>query len=503
MHLPPARPRALLALGLLLAAACSGEGPSGLQSDKIAAVVLSHDTATLVRGGSLQLTATPRNASGVALSGAVEWSSSAPAVAPVENGLVRALAAGSALVVARSGGFADTARITVVDSLPRAVEARALWVNRFEYMTGKGASADQARIVEILEKAKGANFNLVYFQVRGMGDAYYRSALEPCAISLCGKLGNGSPSWDPLEFALREAHARGLQLHAWLNALSIFSAPKGNPGYCAHLVESAPGSPRHVLKAHPGWAVARSDGVPETCESSVAQELEYVYVSPGIPAVRTHLARVAADVARRYAVDGVHLDRIRYPGPRWSYDSASLRAFGKDPAADPSGWERFRRDQVSLAVKEVFDSLRAATPRKVVLSAAVWGIYDDRWGWDSSRGVGQYFQDPRAWARGGYLDVSVPMTYYTIHSTYCGFADWACLLDDHLKGYEGTGSHLYIGIDAKKDAAEVERQVRLGREKGVKGFSVYSYNSMESNGLWGVLGGGVFAGKAEVPEVGR
>jgi uncharacterized lipoprotein YddW (UPF0748 family) len=384
---------------------------------------------------------------------------------------------------------------------PRA-EARALWVTRFEYMTGQGAAADQARIVEILEKARSANFNLVYFQVRGQGDAFYRSSLEPCAIVLCGSLGSGQPGWDPLEFALREAHARGLQLHAWLNALSGFSAPKSNSAYCANLKPSAPGSPHHMLVAHPEWAVAGSSTRPETCESSAPQGVEYVYVSPGIPAVRTHLARVAADVARRYAVDGVHLDRIRYPGPGWSYDTTSLRIFGRDPVTHPAEWEQFRRERVNLTVKEVHDSIRAATPRKVPLSAAVWGIYDDRWGWGSSRGVSQYFQDPRAWAQGGYLDVAVPMTYFLIKTPYCAYADWACLLDDHLGLYQPTGRHMYVAIHANTAKDQIQQQVILGRRKGVQGFAVFSYSYMNSNHLWPVLANGVFREKAEVPAMG-
>jgi uncharacterized lipoprotein YddW (UPF0748 family) len=371
------------------------------------------------------------------------------------------------------------------------VEARALWVNRFEYN-----SAETIRT--IMQKAADANFNVVYFQVRGSGDAYYRSSLEPCSVGLCGRLG-GTPSYDPLEVAVREAHARGLELHAWLNALSGWAA--SSTSVCALLAESDAGNPRHMLLQHPEWKVVNQAGAAHGCPNSE----EYVYLSPGIAGVRTHLARVSADVARRYAVDGIHLDRIRYPGTSWSYDSASVRAFGRDPrdGANAAAWTQFRRDIVNLTVKEVHDSIRAARPA-AVLSAAVWGIYDDRWGWNSSRGVSQYFQDPRAWAREGYLDVAVPMTYYNINSTLCGLADWACLLDDHLQGIQtNTGRHVYIGvaanIPANKGAAEVIRQIEMARAKGAKGIAVYSYASADRMGLWPVLAGGVFKNKAALP----
>ncbi|HZJ00224.1 MAG TPA: family 10 glycosylhydrolase, partial [Gemmatimonadaceae bacterium] len=91
-------------------------------------------------------------------------------------------------------------------------EARALWVTRFDYDS-------EAKIARIMETAARAHFNIIYFQARAAGDAYYRSSIEPCAQLLCGKLG-GTPTYDPLEVAVREGHRRGLQVHAYLNALT-------------------------------------------------------------------------------------------------------------------------------------------------------------------------------------------------------------------------------------------------------------------------------------------
>ncbi|MEJ7812562.1 MAG: family 10 glycosylhydrolase [Gemmatimonadaceae bacterium] len=392
---------------------------------------------------------------------------------------------------------------------PLRAEARALWVNRFEYNSA-------AKIIEILDKARSANFNVIYFQVRGQGDAYYRSDLEPCAVALCGSLGNGFPSYDPLEVAVREAHARGLELHAWLNAFTGWASPAGNnAAYCALLRDSRPGSPQHMLRAHPEWAMVSNTGVVMTCANSQASE--YAWVSPGIPEVRTHLARVAADIVRRYRVDGIHLDRVRYPGTTWSYDAPSLAAFralyGRSPSSttDPA-WEQFRRDMVSLAVRETYDSITTVR-REAVLSAAVWPIYNkDVFGWPSSSGVSQYYQDPRAWARGGFLDVAVAMTYFSINEQYCSYVappggtvrnpDWACLLDDHLRGIDAaSGRHTYIGIEGDKGVAEIERQIRLGRERGVKGFSFYSFNAAEAAGLWPVLASGLFSERSTVPPM--
>jgi uncharacterized lipoprotein YddW (UPF0748 family) len=388
------------------------------------------------------------------------------------------------------------------------VEGRALWVTRYEYNS-------PADVAHIIATAAAANFNVIYFQVRGQGDAYYRSSIEPCAVRICGKLGNGTPPWDPLEVAIREAHARGIELHAYLNALPGWPSPRANVrNFCALLAESRPGSPRHLLLAHPDWVMTKRDGTPMDCYTS--QDPEYAYVSPGIPAVRAHVGRVAADVVRRYAVDGIHLDRIRYPGPQWSYDEPSLEAFvartGREPArtADPE-WDAFRREQINAVVKAVFDSITAVR-RDVPLSAAVWPIHDRAtFGWPSSSAVSQFFQDARAWAAGGYVDVLAPMTYHRINGHYCTYnlpgrrtnPDWACLLDDHQAGLQSTGAQLYMGLWADYGAEELVRQIRLGREKRVHGFALFSYASAKAAGLFDALRETVFAEKAHVPAIMR
>jgi uncharacterized lipoprotein YddW (UPF0748 family) len=494
----------LAAIGLALLAACqdvqqpfSPDGGAALRIEGLT-LTLSDGAARLFVGDTLRLGVAAANpaARGTPDLGRVSWASSDDAVATVDaDGLVHALAPGQALVTAThaNGRWADTLRLTV--TYPE--EARALWVNRFEFSTA-------ASIATIMERAAAANFNIVYFQARGQGDAYYRSELEPCAVGLCGSLGNGMPSWDPLEVAVREARKHGLEIHAWVNAFTGWASPTTNTAnYCALLRESRNGAPNHMLIDHPEWQMVSSAGVQFTCLNSTAYE--YAYVSPGIPAVRTHLARVAADIARRYDVDGIHLDRVRYPSPYLSYDAPSLAAFGRRPTAfNEPAWNQWRRDAVGAAVRELADSVRAAKPRAVI-SAAVWGIYQDRWGWNSSHGYDQYLQDPRAWAAGGYLDVAVPMTYYNTHNTYCGFADWACVLDDHLAGYADTGRDMYIAISPAQPASKtndhVVGQIELGRQKGAKGFAFYSYNAMNSRNLWPVLAEGPFREPAAVPHM--
>jgi len=379
---------------------------------------------------------------------------------------------------------------------PAMVEARAIWVPRMDWNT--------STIPEVMRLAAQAHFNIVYLQVRGPSDAIYPSRLDPCSLRLCGRLGGADPGYDPLAFAVQEAHARGLQLHAWINALSGWESESS--AKCAMLQPSAPGQPNHVLIDHPDWAVHTRSGRLHRCPNGE----DYVFLSPAVPGVRTHLARVAADVVRRYDVDGVHLDRIRYPGEEFGWDSAALAEFGRDPRADSAGWARFRRELVNRTVREVYDSTQAV--RHVPLSAAVWPIYDrTRFGWPSSSGVGQFFQDTWGWARDGALDVAVPMTYFRVTTPECTYLplrpgaepnpDWRCMIRDQVGGLHAAGRHLYAGIQASWPRDEVERQIRIGRELGVDGFSIYFYGQVVTTNLLRRLADGPFRDVAAVPPM--
>lgn len=378
-------------------------------------------------------------------------------------------------------------------------EARAIWVPRWDWSTPEG-------IARIMERAASANFNIVYFQVRANADAYYPSTIEPCAAQLCGRLG-GTLTWDPLEVAVREAHARGLELHAWLNALPGWRATYD--WTCAQLQRSEPGNPHHILLEHPEYAMVDEGGRAMPCPHP-DKDVEYVYLSPAYPEVRSRLARVAADVVRRYPVDGVHLDRTRYPGREWSYDRASLVGFARNPRSNTDAWEGYRRDLVNQMIRETRDSINAARPG-LPLSAAVWPIYDRRaFDWPSSSGVTQFFQDPRTWARDGYLDVAAPMTYFTIAEQRCQYRlnnpDWLCLMDEQVRGVqEQAGRHLYVGISpampTRKTVAEVELQVTLARQRGAKGIVFWSYGDVDRLRLWEPLRHGVFRSRAAVPRM--
>ena len=171
-------------------------------------------------------------------------------------------------------------------------EARGVWVSRYEY-AGTNPAAAKERITEIFEQARKAKLNMVFFQIRGSGDAYYKSSYEPWAESLTGQLGK-DPGWDPLEYAIGEAHRLGLELHAWINAFPVFRGTKPLPVT----------TPESAYLLHPEWIVCDEHGMPMKSSDG------YVFISPGIPQAREYTLSVAMDIVNRYDIDGIHFDYI-------------------------------------------------------------------------------------------------------------------------------------------------------------------------------------------------
>lgn len=493
------------------------EGESAMQSlrvwpQPVARVVVNPTPISLPQFRKQLFQATLLDRRGNVLSGRpVSWGSSDAAVVAFTTIGDTAVAKdlGAALVTATAEGVSGSADVTVTNP----VEARALWVTRFEYTTA--SAVDFPKIATIFAKAASANFNVVYFQARTSGDALYYSDIEPCSPRMCGTLGGARPAQDPLNVALTEAAKYGIEVHAWLNAYTGFIA--GSTAACNQFINS---TPANWLKANPAWSVSTKNfttGAITRQVDNCATTSEYMWVSPGVPEVRAQLARVAADVARRYGprgLKGIHLDRIRFPSNQVSYDPATQEAFraatGNYPTSNASAaWLNFRRGLVNQGVRDVFDSVTAVNPA-MVLSAAVFPGYQPRSGWSAQWSYTDLFQDPQAWVQGGYLDVEVPMNYpATATSTswtvkaYCSNTDWTCVLDDHMNRIERqNGRHVYVGVGAIKGWTEVSKQLELAHDRQATGVSVYSFSQVDAipNG-WALLAAGPFKNKATIPAM--
>ncbi|MGW1725149.1 glycoside hydrolase family 10 protein [Streptomyces sp. NPDC002306] len=336
---------------------------------------------------------------------------------------------------------------------PRAAEEmRGVWLatvtNRdWPSRTGLTAAAQRAELIAHLDRAVRDRLNTVIFQVRPTADALWPSPYEPWSQYLTGTQGK-NPGWDPLGTAVAEAHARGLQLHAWFNPYRV--ALHADP---ARLVAS------HPARRHPDWVV-RYGGK--------------LYYNPGLPQVRAFVQDAMLDAVARYPVDAVHFDDYFYPYP------VAGQTFDDDAAYDAHGGgfpnrAAWRRDNIDRLVRETAARIKRVRPgtRFGVSPFGVWrNAATDRLGSDTRAGVQTYddlYADTRTWVRKHWIDYLVPQLYWNIGLSA---ADYAKLVPWWAEVARGTGTQLYLGEalykagdpaqpKAWQDPAELSRHLTL------------------------------------------
>jgi uncharacterized lipoprotein YddW (UPF0748 family) len=310
---------------------------------------------------------------------------------------------------------------------------RGVWIatvaNR-DWPSAPGLPADRqcAELLELLDAAVERKLNAVMLQVRPTADALWPSPYEPWSAVLTGTQGE-DPGWDPLGTAVREAHRRGLELHAWFNPYRI-----------ANTTDPSRLAPGHPALRHPDWAVPYGGKL---------------YYNPGLPEVRRFVQDAMLDAVRRYAVDAVHWDDYFYPYP------VSGQHFDDDHAYDRYGQgfpdrASWRRHNTDLLVRETADRIRRVRPgtRFGISPFAVWrNRATDPRGSATTAGVQTYddlYADTRGWVRNGWIDYIVPQVYWNI-----GFAaaDYARVVPWWADVVDGTKVDLYIGEALYKASA--------------------------------------------------
>jgi len=345
-------------------------------------------------------------------------------------------------------------------------EVRALWVVR----TSMGSPESIERAVLL---ASRYGFNALFAQVRGRGDAYYRSSYEPRAESLA----NQPDDFDPLGYLLRVAEGVGVQVHAWLNVYYVWSQPR------------LPRSRAHVVNRMPQW-IARD--AQNRYQMTTAGKVEGVYLCPSNPNVRMHLLKVFAEVAQRYPqLDGIHLDYVRYPyegycycaGCRARFRQAMLERVSERQRAEldrlaarrnplawihafPAEWDDWRREQVSAFVRAFSRQSRQINPR-LILSAAVWPVPE--------LAAKHKFQQWLHWLRSDWLDTVLPMAYDKDTAVVARQAERVV--------QQAQGRPVIVGIGAWQIAPEsTVNKIRAVRRSGARGFSLFSYDVITQYG---------------------
>lgn len=266
------------------------------------------------------------------------------------------------------------------------------------------------KIDDVIDFAVRNGFTDIFVQVRGRGDAYYKSNIVPFTPTINDK------KFDPLKYILSKAHPKGLKVHAWVNVFLLWSS------------DAKPESKRHLLNLHPEWCSIDANGVKDinrTNKDFKTNKTEGVYLSPLVPEVRTYLISVFKELVENYNIDGLHFDYIRYPKSTYDFHSYGRRVYKEKTGVDPillsisnksffsgwekhnleyliDGWNKFRCDAISELVREVKDVI-TETRKPIFLSAAVKP--------DPIEAKHSFYQDWVTWIKKSWLDFAILMNY--------------------------------------------------------------------------------------------
>jgi uncharacterized lipoprotein YddW (UPF0748 family) len=353
--------------------------------------------------------------------------------------------------------------------------------------------ADIRRVIQV---ARAGHFNALFVQIRGRGDAYYLSDLEPRAEEL-----DGQPAdFDPLAYVLQLAHASGIQVHAWMNTCYVWGGGE------------QPRSPMHIVNSHPDW-LAR-DAQNKYILKGTA-DCEGAFITPANLEARRHVHDVFVDVASRYDIDGIHFDYIRYANSGYDYSDSALTHFKSEmiddlsetdlarlhkreltdrlayPHAFPSAWREFRRRQVTEMVASISQDVKAVKPRMVV-SAAVWA--------DRADALVNRGQDWNTWLANGSLDAVLPMAYNSSTATV------TAQISDAVACARAANRFVYAGLGSWHiPAASTISKIAAVRRLGVQGVCLFSYGGITKDGATtnyvAKVANSCFKGSASVPEM--
>ena len=363
-------------------------------------------------------------------------------------------------------------------------EFRAAWVATvynidWPSKAGVDPDAQRAELRNLFQVAQDTGLNAIIFQIRPAADALYESAYEPWSPHLTGKM-DLDPGYDPLSFAIEEAHFRGMELHAWFNPFRAQTNIKKER------------SANHIANTRADW---------------VKQYGNYLWLDPGNPEVRDYTIKIMLDVVKRYDIDGVHIDDYFYPYPYPSNEDSL-------PFPDDDTFQRFgrgkkdtwRRSNVNRFVETLYKRIKKEKPW-VKFGISPFGIWRPGTPKGTEAGLDAYnllYADARKWLHKGWIDYMMPQLYWSIDSEGQSFPrllDW--WVSENKKN-----RHLWPGIATdrvgdQRPASEMTKQIDLIRKikKGYPGHAHWSADSVIKNqkGVQTLLKKKTYAALAIVP----
>lgn len=344
-------------------------------------------------------------------------------------------------------------------------EFRGVWlatVGNLDWpVAGASAESQKTHLRQLLDKIKEANFNAVFFQIRTECDAFYLSDKEPWSRFLTGRQGV-DPGYDPLAFAVEEAHKRGLELHAWFNPFRV------NYSASAAIVYAN----NHISKTRPEWLL----------RFSTNKQI----LNPGIPEVREYITAVVSEVVEKYAVDGVHFDDYFYPYPEGSFNGISQED-AQTFAQYGNGFKNikdWRRNNVNETIRLVNDRLKDIKP-EIRFGISPFGIWKTGVpaGTTGMNAYNVIYADAVTWLEKGFVDYLTPQLYWGIGSTQ----NYRRLLEWWADKAQAAGRHLYAGQIVNQTGytpIEVPDQIKINREnqdRNVRGSVLFRANDLRQN----------------------
>lgn len=374
--------------------------------------------------------------------------------------------------------------VTIAPPQP-AREFRGAWIATVANIDwpskpGLPVAQQKAELIVLLDRAVQLHLNAVFFQVRPVADAVYASPLEPWTEYLTGIQGKmPQPYYDPLALAVAEAHARGLEIHAWFN-----------PFRAAHPDSKSPPALNHVTRTHP--EIIRHYG-------------KQTWLDPGEPEAQTRALNAVLDVVKRYDVDGVVFDDYFYPYPEKGWagnvldfpDDVSWKKYGMQTGLARDDW---RRANVNRFIQKVSQSVKAAKPW-VQFGVSPFGI----WRPGVPAGIspkaldayGKLYTDARQWLASGWVDYLAPQVYWPIADREHNFP----ALLQWWRAQNLKGHLVFAGLnDATLPADEIARQIQAVRTQTSNGGEIhYHLRSVADNSALAAAVRAQYAQPALVP----
>ena len=362
-------------------------------------------------------------------------------------------------------------------------EFRSVWLTtassidwpKYKAKTTTGRQAQQLELTYIFDELVKSNMNAACFQVRGRSDAFYKSSYEPWSQDLTGTRGQ-DPGYDPLAFAVEEAHKRGLELHVWVNPFRVTTTG------------SLPTSDK-VYQSYKQWILKYNNG-----------SFDGQFFDPGYPEARAYVVKVIMEIVNKYDIDGVIMDDYFYPYGGTTTEDAASKALYKPASMSDSDW---RRSNVDAFVKDMYNAIQSSKPW-VRFGIAPFGIWTtdtyvaQKYGITLPSGITgmdaykQIACNPVEWVKNGHVDYIAPQIYWSTTNTkqdYDVLSKWwaqkVCkYFSNYLPGEKRVDAFVaHCATDF--DATELGKQIQDNRDFNLLGgpgsifFSTIDYTGIQ------------------------